>query len=207
MTRRRPDTHFDDASLEYLASSLLCDDAPPPSVHRHWKEHHAAIGDGGSASVLRFPGRGARSQFAPAAAAAAAVVILAGGAWLTLPGGPGDAGGEVGDGASSSTVAQPGPAQPDIDLAALGPAAGKAMGERDLGGLRDPALAAACLAQHGESEGALLGAAPMAHGDGVGQLFVLSAGMHGRVTVLLTVNTCGTDPAPPVVHRTIGAPG
>ena len=54
---------------------------------------------------------------------------------------------------------------------------------------------------------ALLGAAPVAHGERVGQLFVLSTGIPGRVTVLLTLNTCGSEPGPPVVHEQIGAPG
>lgn len=201
-----PRGRVDDASLEYLASSLLCDDAPPPSVHDHWKDHHSATGGGESATVLRFPGRGTRMWSAPAAAAAA-VVILAGGAWLTSPADRPTAVGDAGDGASSSTVAQPDPAQPDIDLAALGPAVADALGGTDFGGLRNPGLAGKCLAAHGESENALLGAAPMAHGDRVGQLFVLSAGMHGRVTVLLTMNTCGAEPTAPVLHRTIGAPG
>lgn len=186
-----------DDELGYLAASLLCDDSPPPSVHDAWRLSHSAGPD--RRSVVRpFP----RGPAIVAAAAAAAVVVAAGGAWLTPLPHPQPPGAGAGDAASSRE-----PAQPGIDLAGLGPAAAGAMGERDFGGLADPARAGACLAEHGEREDALLGAAPMAHGDRVGQLFVLSAGMHGRVTVLLTVNTCGTVPAEPVVHRTIGAPG
>lgn len=209
MTGPEPGTprgRVDDASLEYLASSLLCDDAPPPSVHAAWRDRHSATGDEESATVLRFPGRGPRMWSAPAAAAAA-VVILAGGAWLTSPADQPAAVGDAGDGASSSTVAQPDPAQPDIDPAALGPAVADALGGTDFGGLRNPGLAGECLAEHGESEDALLGAAPVAHGERVGQLFVLSTGIPGHVTVLLTLNTCGSEPGPPVVHEQIGAPG
>lgn len=211
-------TELDDVSLECLASSLLCDDPPPPTVHEEWRRAHSAEdADAEAAAVLRFPGRDTAAWRPPAAAAAAAVVLLAGGMWLAAPGAGESPAGVVGDGSSSSTSAQtsaaqpgparPGPAQPEVDLAALGPAAGAAMGADDFGGLLDPSLAGACLAEHGESENALFGAAPMAHGDRVGQLFVLSSGMHGRVSVLLTVNTCGREPAPPVVHETIGAPG
>lgn len=215
-----PGTELDEASLECLASSLLCDDPPPPTVHEEWRRAHSAEGadaDADAAAVLRFPGRGAPAWRPPAAAAAAAVVLLAGGIWLAAPGADESPGREAGDGSSSSTGAQtsaaqpgparPGPAQPEVDLAALGPAVVAAMGAEDFGGLLDPELAGACLAEHGEIKNALLGAAPMAHGDRVGQLFVLSSGMHGRVSVLLTVNTCGREPAPPVVHETIGAPG
>ncbi|MFC3849529.1 hypothetical protein ACFORJ_05055 [Corynebacterium hansenii] len=204
MTRHGTHDHPDephralaDDELGYLASSLLCDDSPPPSVHDAWRLRHSTDPD--RRSVVRLFPRGPATI---AAAAAAAVIFAAGGAWLTPPPHQQPPVGGAGDGASSRE-----PAQPGIDLASLGPAAAGAMGERDLGGLIDPARAGACLAEHGEREDALLGAAPMAHGDRVGQLFVLSAGMHGRVTVLLTVNTCGTVPAEPVVHRTIGAPG
>ncbi|MCG7439801.1 hypothetical protein MHK78_10140 [Corynebacterium freneyi] len=219
----RSDASLDDDSLECLAASLLGDEAPPPSVHSAWRRDHADGGDADSATVARPPfgssfGWSFNESFGRfAAAAAAAIVLLAGGIWVTAPGADRSPGGEAGDGPSSSRIAQPEEtrpaaggsesAQPEIDLAALGPAVADAMGAVDLGGLVDPALAEACLAEHGERADALLGAAPMAHGDRVGQLFVLSTGMHGQVTVLLTVNTCGSEPEAPVVHETIGRPG
>ena len=209
----RSGTPIDDDSLECLAASLLGDEAPPPSVHEAWRRDHSDGGDADSATVARPSFGSSFGRFA--AAAAAAIVLVAGGIWVTAPGADRSPGGEAGDGPSSRTVGQPeetrpartGIAQPDIDLAALVPAVADAMGSVDLGGLVDPALAEVCLAEHGERADALLGAAPMAHDDRVGQLFVLSTGMHGRVTVLLTVNSCGSEPAPPVVHETIGRPG
>ena len=230
MNRAHHDTRsgstLDDDSLECLAASLLGDEAPPPSVHSAWRRDHSDGGDADSATVARPSfGTSLGSSFVSSftamptafAAAAAAVLLVAGGIWITAPGADHSPGGEAEDGPSSRTIAQPeetrpaadgaGPAQPDIDLAALGPAVADAMGAVDLGGLVDPALAEACLAEHGERADALLGAAPMAHGDRVGQLFVLSTGMHGQVTVLLTVNTCGSEPEAPVVHETIGRPG
>lgn len=219
----RSDAPLDDDSLECLAASLLGDEAPPPSVHSAWGRDHSDGGDADSATVARpsfgssFGGAFNASFGRFAAAAAAAIVLLAGDIWVTAPGADRSPGGEAGGGSSSSTIAQPEetrpaadvsePAQPEIDLAALGPAVVDAMGAVDLGGLVDPTLAEACLAEHGERADALLGAAPMTHGDRVGQLFVLSTGMHGQVTVLLTVNTCGSEPEPPVVHETIGRPG
>lgn len=230
MNRAHHDTRsgstLDDDSLECLAASLLGDEAPPPSVHSAWRRDHSDGGDADSATVARPSfGTSLGSSFVSSftamptafAAAAAAVLLVAGGIWITAPGADHSPGGEAEDGPSSRTIAQPEetrpaaggsePAQPEIDLAALGPAVADAMGAVDLGGLVDPALAEACLAEHGERADALLGAAPMAHGDRVGQLFVLSTGMHGQVTVLLTVNTCGSEPEPPVVHETIGRPG
>lgn len=230
MNRAHHDTRsgspLDDDSLECLAASLLGDVAPPPSVHAAWRRDHSDGGDADSATVARPTfGTSLGSSFAssfsalptPFAAAAAAVLLVAGGIWITAPGADRSPGEEAEDGLSSRTIAQPEetrpaaggsePAQPEIDLAALGPAVADAMGAVDLGGLVDPALAEVCLAEHGERADALLGAAPMAHGDRVGQLFVLSTGMHGQVTVLLTVNTCGSEPEPPVVHETIGRPG
>lgn len=228
MNRAHHDTRsgspLDDDPLECLAASLLGDEAPPPRVHAAWRRDHSDGGDADSATVARPTfGTSLGSSFAssftamPTAftAAAAAVLLGAGGIWVTAPGADRSPGGEAGDGPSSRTIAQPeetrpartGIAQPDIYLATLGPAVADAMGAVDLGGLVDPALAEACLAEHGERADALLGAAPMAHGDRVGQLFVLSTGMHGQVTVLFTVNTCGSDPEPPVVHETIGRPG
>ncbi|WP_295626427.1 hypothetical protein [uncultured Corynebacterium sp.] len=139
------------------------------------------------------------------------VILVAAGAWLAplphdwTPNDP-EAGGGARNEASSRNGTDDG-ADPEITLTSLGAAAGEAMGERDFTGLADPDLAAACLDEHGESIDAILGAAPMAHGDRVGQLFVLSTGIPGRVTVLLTVNACGREPAEPVVHRAIGAPG
>lgn len=232
MNRAHHDTRsgspLDDDSLECLAASLLGDEAPPPSVHGAWRRDHSDGRDADSATVAR-PSFGSSfgssfgASFASSftsmptafAAAAAAVLLVAGGIWIATPGANRSPGGEAGDGPSSRTIAQPeetrpartGITQPDIDLAALGPAVADAMGAVDLGGLVDPALAEICLAEHGERADALLGAAPMAHGDRVGQLFVLSTGMHGQVTVLLTVNTCGSEPEPPVVHETIGRPG
>ncbi|KGF17112.1 hypothetical protein [Corynebacterium freneyi] len=222
----RSGSPLDDDSLECLAASLLGDEAPPPSVHSAWRRDHSDGGDADSATVARPSfGTSLGSSFVSSftamptafAAAAAAVLLVAGGIWITAPGADHSPGGEAEDGPSSRTIAQPEetrpaaggsePAQPEIDLAALGPAVADAMGAVDLGGLVDPALAEACLAEHGERADALLGAAPMAHGDRVGQLFVLSTGMHGQVTVLLTVNTCGSEPEPPVVHETIGRPG
>lgn len=225
---------LDDAVLESIAASLLCDDSPPPRVHEFWRRDHGAHDDADDPrrSILRAgktgrSGEAARSgeagtamgtRMAPvlrlrrrfsatapiavtaataATAAAAAAVLLVAGAGIFPHPWTG-----AGDGPSQSQ-----PAQPDIDLAALGPAAGAAMGERDLGGLDDPGLADACLAAHDEAPDALLGAAPVAHGERVGQLFVLSTGIPGRVTVLLTLNTCGSEPGPPVVHEQIGAPG
>lgn len=228
---------LDDAALESLAASLLCDEAPPAYVHELWRRDHGAHDDaddprrnllragktGRSGEAARSgeagPAMGTRmapvlrlrrrfSATAPvtvtavtavtaATAAAAAAVLLVAGAGIFPHPWTG-----AGDGPSQSQ-----PAQPDIDLAALGPAAGAAMGERDLGGLDDPGLADACLAAHDEAPDALLGAAPVAHGERVGQLFVLSTGIAGRVTVLLTLNTCGSEPGPPVVHEQIGAPG
>ena len=222
---------LDDAVLESIAASLLCDDSPPPRVHEFWRRDHGAHDDADDPrrSILRAgktgrSGEAARSgeagpamgtRMAPvlrlrrrfsatapiavtaATAAAAAAVILVAGAGIFPHPWTG-----AGDGPSQSQ-----PAQPDIDLAALGPAVGAAMGERDLGGLDDPGLADACLAAHDEAPDALLGAAPVAHGERVGQLFVLSTGIAGRVTVLLTLNTCGSEPGPPVVHEQIGAPG
>lgn len=219
---------LDDAVLESIAASLLCDDSPPPRVHEFWRRDHGANDDADDPrrSILRA-GKTGRSgeagtamgtRMAPvlrlrrrfsatapvtvtaataATAAAAAAVLLVAGAGIFPHPWTG-----AGDGPSQSQ-----PAQPDIDLAALGPAAGAAMGERDLGGLDDPGLADACLAAHDEAPDALLGAAPVAHGERVGQLFVLSTGIPGRVTVLLTLNTCGSEPGPPVVHEQIGAPG
>lgn len=222
---------LDDAVLESIAASLLCDDSPPPRVHEFWRRGHGAHDDADDPrrSILRAEktgrsGEAARSgeagtamgtRMAPvlrlrrrfsatapiavtaATAAAAAAVLLVAGAGIFPHPWTG-----AGDGPSQSQ-----PAQPDIDLAALGPAVGAAMGERDLGGLDDPALADACLSAHDEAPDALLGAAPVAHGERVGQLFVLSTGIPGRVTVLLTLNTCGSEPGPPVVHEQIGAPG
>lgn len=222
---------LDDAVLESIAASLLCDDSPPPRVHEFWRRDHGAHDDADDPrrSILRAgktgrSGEAARSgeagtamgtRMAPVlrlrrrfsatapiavtaatAAAAAAVLLVAGAGIFPHPWT------DAGDGPSQSQ-----PAQPDIDLAALGPAVGAAMGERDLGGLDDPALADACLSAHDEAPDALLGAAPVAHGERVGQLFVLSTGIPGRVTVLLTLNTCGSEPGPPVVHEQIGAPG
>ncbi|MFD8880303.1 hypothetical protein [Corynebacterium xerosis] len=219
---------LDDAALESIAASLLCDDSPPPRVHELWRRDHGALDDANDPgrSIL-WTGKAGRSgeagpamgtRMAPvlrlrrrfsatapvtvtaatvATAAAAAAVLLVAGAGI-FPHSWTDAG----DGPSQNQ-----PAQPDIDLAALGPAVGAAMGERDLGGLDDPALADACLSAHDEAPDALLGAAPVAHGERVRQLFVLSTGMPGRVTVLLTLNTCGSEPGPPVVHEQIGAPG
>ncbi|AYJ33429.1 hypothetical protein D4R08_09180 [Corynebacterium xerosis] len=219
---------LDDAALESLAASLLCDEAPPAYVHELWRRDHGAhddaddprrnllragkVGRSGEAGtamgtrmapVLRLRRRfsatapiAVTAATAATAAAAAAVLLVAGAGIFPHPWTG------AGDGPSQSQ-----PAQPDIDLAALGPAAGAAMGERDLGGLDDPGLADACLATHDETPDALLGAAPMAHGERVGQLFVLSTGIPGRVTVLLTLNTCGSEPGPPVVHEQIGAPG
>lgn len=157
-------------------------------------------------------GIGGSSFAAPVAAPVAAGVVaiaLAGGIVATGTGerADGSDGADGGRVASSSEGADTRTTEARIDFAALVPAAGDAMGERDFGGLRDPGLAAECLAQHGEDMGALLGAAPVAHGGGVAQLFVLSAGMPGRVSVLLTVNDCGGRPADPIVHREIGAPG
>lgn len=220
----RSGSPLDDDSLECLAASLLGDEAPPPSVHSAWRRDHSDGGDADSATVARPSfGTSLGSSFVSSftamptafAAAGAAVLLVAGGIWITAPGADHSPGGEAEDGPSSRTIAQPeetrpartGIPQPDIDLAALGPAVADAMGAVDLGGLVDPALAEVCLAEHGELPDALLGAAPMAHGDRVGQLFVLSTGMHGQVTVLLTVNTCGSEPEPPVVHETIGRPG
>lgn len=225
---------LDDAVLESIAASLLCDDSPPPRVHEFWRRDHGANDDaddprrnllragktGRSGEAARSgeagPAMGTRmapvlrlrrrfSATAPVtvtaataatAAAAAAVLLVAGAGIFPHPWT------DAGDGPSQSQ-----PAQPDIDLAALGPAVGAAMGERDLGGLDDPALADACLSAHDEAPDALLGAAPVAHGERVGQLFVLSTGIPGHVTVLLTLNTCGSEPGPPVVHEQIGAPG
>lgn len=219
---------LDDAVLESIAASLLCDDSPPPRVHEFWRRDHGAHdeADDPRRSILRAGKTGRSGEAGPAmgtrmapvlrlrrrfsatapvtvtaataatAAAAAAVLLVAGAGIFPHPWT------DAGDGPSQSQ-----PAQPDIDLAALGPAVGAAMGERDLGGLDDPALADACLSAHDEAPGALLGAAPVAHGERVGQLFVLSTGMPGRVTVLLTLNTCGSEPGPPVVHEQIGAPG
>lgn len=217
---------LDDAALESLAASLLCDEAPPAYVHELWRRDHGAhddaddprrnllragktgrSGEAGTAMGTRMAPvlRRRFSATAPvtvtaataATAAAAAAVLLVAGAGIFPHPWTG-----AGDGPSQSQ-----PAQPDIDLAALGPAVGAAMGERDLGGLDDPALADACLSAHDEAPDALLGAAPVAHGERVGQLFVLSTGIPGRVTVLLTLNTCGSEPGPPVVHEQIGAPG
>ncbi len=222
----RSGSPLDDDSLECLAASLLGDEAPPPSVHSAWRRDHSDGGDTDPATVARPSfGTSLGSSFASSftamptafAAAAAAVLLVVGGIWVTAPGADRSPGGEAGGGPSSRTIAQPEetrpaadgsePAQPEIDLAALGPAVADTMGAVDLGGLVDPALAEICLAEHGERADALLGAAPMAHGDRVGQLFILSTGMHGQVTALLTVNTCGSEPEPPVVHETIGRPG
>lgn len=222
----RSGSPLDDDSLECLAASLLGDEAPPPSVHSAWRRDHSDGGEADSATVARPSfGTSLGSSFVSSctamptafAAAAAAVLLVVGGIWVTAPGADRSPGGEAGGGPSSRTIAQPEetrpaadgsePAQPEIDLAALGPAVADTMGAVDLGGLVDPALAEICLAEHGERADALLGAAPMAHGDRVGQLFILSTGMHGQVTALLTVNTCGSEPEPPVVHETIGRPG
>lgn len=222
----RSGSPLDDDSLECLAASLLGDEAPPPSVHSAWRRDHSDGGEADSATVARPSfGTSLGSSFVSSctamptafAAAAAAVLLVVGGIWVTAPGADRSLGGEAGGGPSSRTIAQPEetrpaadgsePAQPEIDLAALGPAVADTMGAVDLGGLVDPALAEICLAEHGERADALLGAAPMAHGDRVGQLFILSTGMHGQVTALLTVNTCGSEPEPPVVHETIGRPG
>ncbi|KKO81556.1 hypothetical protein WU86_09005 [Corynebacterium xerosis] len=180
---------LDDAALESLAASLLCDEAPPAYVHELWRRDHGAHDDaddprrsilragktGGSgeagtamgtrmAPVLRLRRR--FSATAPvtvtaataATAAAAAAVLLVAGAGIFPHPWTG-----AGDGPSQSQ-----PAQPDIDLAALGPAVGAAMGERDLGGLDDPALADACLSAHDEAPDALLGAAPWPTGNAWG---------------------------------------
>ena len=216
---------LDDAALESLAASLLCDEAPPAYVHELWRRDHGAHDDADDPrrNLLRAGKTGRSGEAGPAmgtrmapvlrlrrrfsatapiavtaatAAAAAAVLLVAGAGIFPHPWTG------AGDGPSQSQ-----PAQPDIDLAALGPAVGAAMGERDLGGLDDPALADACLSAHDEAPDALLGAAPVAHGERVGQLFVLSTGIPGRVTVLLTLSTCGSEPRPPVVHEQIGAPG
>lgn len=187
---------LDDHDLETLAASILCDPAehPPERVHEAWRAGLASAPR--RVGLATTPGRPGP---APIAIAASAMVLAAvGGIALITP----DRGGEADEEPSSSNTTVTA-----IDLTALGPAAGGAMGERDLGGLTDPARLPDCLGEHGENDADLLGAAPVAVDGRVRQLFVLSTGMPGRVTVLLTVNTCGTEPAAPLAHHSIGTPG
>lgn len=189
---RRPD------ELAALAASLLADEPPPPRVHDSWR------GDAGARHIATGPGtgggrlRGRGSRFAAfAAAAALAVIVAAGASFLWVSGDRGTTASESGEGAAPDV---------EVELAAVAPAIGGAMGERDISSLRDPAALRDCLAAHGEDADALLGAAPATVDGRVRQLFILASGIPGQVSVLLVSEGCGREPGPPLVHDTIGAP-
>lgn len=217
MSRRTPPRA---GELVHLAASLLAEDRPPASVHGAWRTELRDGADAGTDAAEPDAGRdpdeapaygpavptiaGPRSlRSAPMIAAAAVMFIAAVGIGSVFGGG--DAGGGPSESTGGGGDAAAG--DPAIALAAVAPAVDGAMGERDVSALRDPHRLEDCLSGHGEDASALLGAAPVTHEGRVRQLFVLTSGIPGRVSVLLVSDACGSEPGPPLVHGTIGAPG
>lgn len=192
--------------LACLASSLLADETPPPRVHDAWRgAADAAPGTGaGAVTAIADHARRRAGRFITFAAAAAVTFIAATGA--SFLGSGADRGITASESGGGEHPDGEGPVEAEVELASVAPAVGGAMGERNLSALRDPAALEECLAGHGESAGALLGAAPVTVEGRVRQLFVLATGIPGRVSVLVVTEGCGSEPGPPLVHDTIGAP-